>query len=118
MHHLVSLLQPQAATRKERVTAGTQLPNGIAPAELPQERGVEDLITEHLLGNMSIISEAELVCRAPHPAAPAWSPCSVAEKPVYLPFCKYYKELGCQALAARHRSMRSVCCLDAAALAV
>jgi hypothetical protein len=78
VHHLVSLLQPQAATRKERATAGTQLPNGIAPAEVPQERGVEDLITEHLLGNMSIISEAELVCHAPHPAVPVRPPCSVA----------------------------------------
>ena len=71
----------QAATRKDRAAAGTQLPNGIAPAELPQERGVEDLITEHLLGNMSIISEAELVRDAPHPAAPAQPSCTAAWKP-------------------------------------
>ena len=38
-----------------------QLPNGTAPTAAPEERGVEELINEHLLANLEIITEEELV---------------------------------------------------------
>lgn len=51
---------PQAAARKQKGDAAA--PDGtIAETAAVQERGVEELIAEHLMANLEIITEPELV---------------------------------------------------------